>query len=193
MKKFSVMILAIALAIGTTLVAQDKDKAKAKGPAGPGLTLTTTAFQDGAEIPAKYTQADPNPVSPKLDWTNVQGTPATFAILMHDPDVALQRNTNDVTHWMIWNIPGASRGLPENVPTTATLPDGTVQGKNQGGVAGYRGPGAPATGPHHHYTWELFALDTKLELGPDATREQFMSAINGHILQKAVLVGRFHR
>jgi phosphatidylethanolamine-binding protein (PEBP) family uncharacterized protein len=57
----------------------------------------------------------------------------------------------------------------------------------------YRGPGAPAAGPHHHYTWEFYALDTKLDLGPDATRAQLLEAMNGHIVGKAVLVGRIHR
>jgi hypothetical protein len=65
------------------------------------------------------------------------------------------------------------------------LSDGTIQGKNQGGVVGYRGPGAPAAGPQHHYTWELFALDTKLDLGPDATRPDGLKAMDGHILGKA--------
>jgi phosphatidylethanolamine-binding protein (PEBP) family uncharacterized protein len=73
------------------------------------------------------------------------------------------------------------------------LPDGTRQAKNAGGVVGYRGPGAPATGPHHHYTWELFALDTKLDLPADTTRPDVLKAIDGHILGKGVLVGRFHR
>jgi hypothetical protein len=55
------------------------------------------------------------------------------------------------------------------------------------------GPGAPAPGPDHHYTFELFALDTKLDLGPDATRADLVKAMEGHILAKAVYVGRFHR
>ena len=55
------------------------------------------------------------------------------------------------------------------------------------------GPGAPPPGPHHHYTFELFALDTKLDLGADATRADVLKAMQGHIVQKAVLVGRFHR
>ena len=157
------------------------------------MTLTSTAFADGAEIPAKYTQAEPNPPSPKLEWSNVGPGVQTFAIIFHDPDVALQRNTDDVLHWMIFNIPGAARELAEGVPGNATLPDGTVNAKNLRGAVGYMGPGAPAPGPHHHYTFELFALDTKLDLGPDASRADVLKAIQGHILQKAVLMGRFHR
>lgn len=162
-------------------------------PARPGLTLTTTAFQDGGEIPARYTQSDPNPVSPRLQWTNVPDNTVSFALIMHDPDVARMRTTEDMLHWMAFNIPGTARELPENVPATPQLPDGTIQAKNGGGTVGYRGPGAPAAGPHHHYTWELFALDNKLDLTPDATRADVLKAIDGHILGKGVLVGRFHR
>ena len=164
-----------------------------KGPAGPGMTLTTPAFADGAEIPKKYTQSDPNPVSPKLEWTNVPASAVSFTLIMHDPDVALQRTTNDQLHWLMFNIPGATRELPEGVATTAKLPDGSTQIKNGGGVVGYRGPGAPASGPHHHYTVELFALDTKLDLPEDTTRADVLKAMDGHIVAKAVLVGRFHR
>ncbi len=175
------------------VMAVAQGQAPKKGPQGPGLTLTTTAFADGAEIPAKYTQADPNPVSPKLEWTNVPANTATFALILHDPDVALMRNTDDVLHWLAFNIPGTARELPEGVPATATMPDGMINAKNLRGGIGYMGPGAPPPGPHHHYTFELFALDTKLDLGPDATRADVLKAMNGHILGKGVLVGRFHR
>jgi len=164
-----------------------------KGPPRPGLTLTTAAFADGSEIPPKYTQADANPVSPKLEWTNVPPGTVTFALIFHDPDVSLQKKTDDVLHWMAFNIPGTATSLPENMPATATMPDGTVQAKNLRGAVGFMGPGAPAAGPHHHYTFELFALDTKLDLGPDATRADVLKAMEGHILGKGVLVGRFHR
>ncbi len=166
---------------------------RGRGPAVPGLTLTTTAFADGAEIPKKYTMADPNAVSPKLEWTNVPMGTVTFALILHDPDVALQRKMDDVLHWMAFNIPGTARELPEGMAATAQMPDGTVQAKNLRGAVGYMGPGAPAVGPHHHYTFELFALDMKLELGPDATRADVVKAMDGHILGKGVLVGRFHQ
>jgi len=178
------------LVILASAMAQDAAK---KAPPGPGLTLTTTAFADGGEIPARFTQSDPKPVSPRLQWTNVPANTITFALIMHDPDVAVQRKTDDVLHWLVFNIPGSARELAEGIPPEAKLPDGTIQGKNQGNVVGYRGPGAPAAGPHHHYTWELFALDTKLDLSPEATRPDVLKAIDGHILGKGVLVGRFHR
>jgi Raf kinase inhibitor-like YbhB/YbcL family protein len=188
MKVRSLILAAAVLAVAGTAAAQG-----GRGPAQPGLTITTAAFPDGGEIPGRFTQSVDNPVSPKLDWTHVPQGTVSFAIIMHDPDVARQRSTEDMLHWLIFNIPGTATGLPEGVPANPQLPDGTVQGKNGGGTVGYRGPGAPPQGPHHHYTWELFALDTKLTLGPDATRDQVIAAMNGHILGKGVLVGRFHR
>jgi len=164
-----------------------------KGPPPPAMRLTSPAFADGSEIPDKYTQQVPDAVSPELEWTNVPPGTQTFVLLFHDPDVALQRKLNDVTHWIAWNIPGNVTKLPEGVKEGGTSPDGMVQGKNTRGNNAYMGPGAPATGPDHHYTFELFALDTKLDLGPDATREQVMNAMDGHILGKAVWEGRFHR
>ena len=173
--------------------------ARSQGPAAgpppqtaPGLTLTTSAFPDGGEIPAKFTQGVPDAVSPQLEWTHVPAGTVTFVLSMRDPDVALQRKLEDPLHWMMFNIPGSARGLPEAIPLTAQLADGTVQIKNRRGGIGYMGPGAGRLGPHHHYMFELFAVDVKLNLGPEATRADVMNAIDGHILGKAVLVGRYH-
>ena len=161
----------------------------------PGLTLSTPAFADGAEIPVKFTRSasDGNGVSPRLEWTNVPNGTVSFALILHDPDVAIRKNTDDVLHWMIFNIPGSARELAEGIPPNPTLPDGAIQSKNSRNAVGYMGPGAPPPGPHHHYTFELFALDTKLDLTPDAPRADVLKAMEGHILAKGVLVGRFHR
>jgi Raf kinase inhibitor-like YbhB/YbcL family protein len=157
--------------------------------------MTTTSFEDGGIIPAKF--AGQMGVSPELKWTQVPMGTQSFVLLMHDPDVALQRNTLDVTHWIIWNIPGTSTGLNEGVAAGAELPDGSRQVSLRSN--GYMGPGAPATGPYHHYTFELFALDAKLDVpaatpqDAAATRAAIMKAIDGHALGKAVIVGRFHQ
>ena len=166
-----------------------------RGPQAPPLVMTTTAFEDGGIIPAKFVGG--MGVSPELKWTQVPMGTVTFALLMHDPDVALQRSTLDVTHWLVWNIPGTSTGLAEGVMPAAELPDGTRQVSLR--AAGYMGPGAPANGPYHHYTFELYALDTKIDVPAGtpqeaaATRAAVMKAIDGHALGKAVIVGRFHQ
>jgi len=126
-------------------------------------------------------------------WTNVPDGTVSFALILHDPDTSLMKRTDEVLHWMIFNIPGTTRELPKGVPAQAKLPDGSVQALNQGKNVGYMGMGAAAVGLYHHYTFELFALDTKLSLGLDATQADVRGAMEGHILMKGVLVGRFHR
>jgi hypothetical protein len=109
--------------------------------------------------------------------------------------VARDRGTEDQVHWLVWNIPASATGLPEGVPRGATLGDGSRQISATGPV--YRGPGAPAAGPPHHYVFELYALDTKLDVEPgeDAfeARRVVMEAIQGHVLGKAVYLGMFRR
>ncbi|HWA10137.1 MAG TPA: YbhB/YbcL family Raf kinase inhibitor-like protein [Opitutaceae bacterium] len=173
--------------------AQPPAAAAKAAPAGPGLTLVAPGFEDGAIIPDKYTQKVAAPVSPKLDWSNVPANVVTFALIMHDPDTAPMKKSEDILHWMAFNLPGTVRGLPEGVPATATLPDGTIQAKSYRGAIGYMGPGAGAAGPYHHYTWELYALDIKLDLTPDATRADVLKAMDGHVLAKAATSARFHR
>lgn len=189
-------VSAVTLAIAVALAAQTPGtQTGAPGaPAAPPLTLSSTAFADGAEIPAKYTQAG-NQTSPALTWTNVPSGTVTFLLHLHDLDVSRNHTTDDQLHWIVWNIPGTATGLPEGVPMGAQLQNGAYQLSASGAV--YRGPGAPASGPRHHYTFELFALDTKLDVQPgtDAfeTRTVILKAIQGHILGKAVYMGLFHR
>ena len=189
--KFKLVGTMIASMVLITSSALAQGGAK-KGPPPPAMRLMSSAFADGSVIPDKYTQAGQS-ISPELTWSNVPMGTVTFALLFHDPDVAINKKLEDVTHWIAWNIPGTATKLDEGIKEGATLPDGTVQGKNRGGKNAYMGPGAPATAPEHHYTFELFALDTKLDLAPDASRDDVMKAIDGHILGKAVWEGRFHR
>src|SRR4051812_25345740 len=152
-KMLGASAMAMALMLGAAAVsAQDAARGGARGggrgggggrgPAAPPLVMTTTAFEDGGVIPAKFVGA--MGVSPELKWTQVPMGTQSFVLLMHDPDVALQRSLLDVTHWLVWNIPGTSTGLPESVMPVAELPDGTRQVSLR--AAGYMGPGAPANG-----------------------------------------------
>ena len=186
-------ILAMAPAAALTASAQAQQAAPAAAPAVPGLTMTSTGFEDGGIIPPRFTQAAPNFVSPELKWTNVPPGVVSFVLIFHDAEGAINKTTEDILHWMAFNIPGTVRELPEAVPAVPLLPDGTTQAKNRRGNVGFLGPGMGAAGPYHHYTFELFALDNKLDLGPDATRPDVLKAMDGHIVAKAVLVGRFHR
>jgi Raf kinase inhibitor-like YbhB/YbcL family protein len=194
--KGNLSVFAVVISFATMgMVAQAPAPAAPLAPAKPGLTLTTTAFEDGGIIPNKYTIAamPATAVSPELKWTHVPDGTVSFALILTDPDTSLLHTTDEVLHWLIFNIPGTATGLPEGVANDAQLPDGSVQGLNRAKRVGYMGMGMGSAGPYHHYTWELYALDTKLTLGPDATRADVLAAMNSHILGKGVLVGRFHR
>src|SRR6202041_1262728 len=145
-KSFSLLFIVFLVAN-----AQNRGTVRAR----PGLTLTTTAFEDGGIIPAKYTRSVADPVSPKLGWTNVPRGTVSFSLILHDPDGAPAGKVEDVLHWIVFNIPSSARSLAEGVPNTAQLPDGTIQGKGSHGDVGFRGPGAAVSVPYHHYTFEL--------------------------------------
>ena len=156
------------------------------------LTLFTT-WSDGGLIPNKYTQSGEE-VSPPLAWTEPPATTQSFVLIVHDVDAVNADATSDTLHWLVWNIPGTSRGLPERVPQGAELPDGSRQIAVTGPY--YRGPAAPATGPEHHYVFDLYALDAKIDVAAVGesvakTRAAVMTAMAGHVRGKATLVGRF--
>jgi len=160
---------------------------------GPQLQLSSTAFADGASLPDKYSCAAGmnNMTSPPLQWSNVPPGTASFVLLLHDPEPHPRKALEDVTHWLVYNIPADATSLPEGVKADAPASVG-VQGANVMGRPAYMGPCAPP-GPNHHYTFELYALDTKLDLPAGASRADVMKAMDGHILGASVYVGMFHR
>jgi Raf kinase inhibitor-like YbhB/YbcL family protein len=188
--------------IAISVAAQERGGQRGGAPAagGPAMTLTIAAFPDGGEIPVKYSQAAEGAApgegtSPAISWANSPAGTQSFVLNMHDMEVVRNKTTDDQAHWVVWNIPATASGLPEGVPKGPQLKDGSYQISATGQV--YRGPGAPATGPRHHYMFEIYALDTKLDVQPAAdafeTRANVMKAMQGHILAKAVYGGLFRR
>jgi Raf kinase inhibitor-like YbhB/YbcL family protein len=173
---------------------------RAGGPAGPAMTMTVAGFADGGQFPVRFSQAAEGAApgegtSPAITWANAPAATQSFVLHMHDLDLARNRTTDDQPHWVVWNIPATATGLPEGAPKGNPRADGSFQISATGPM--YRGPGAPATGPMHHYVFELFALDAKLDVQPTAdafeTRANVLKAIQGHILAKAVYGGLFRR
>ncbi len=173
--------------------------AQAQTPA-QAFTLSIEAFTDGGDIPVRFSQAAEGAApgggtSPALVWTNAPAGTRSFVVNMMDLDFAPNRGTRTQVHWVVWNIPGSATGLEENQPQGALLPNGASQISATGQV--YRGPGAPATRPRHHYLFEVYALDIDLDVtateDPLATRDAVMAAMEGHVLAKSVYMGRFHR
>jgi len=195
LKLVTMVVMSLIALVANSAAQVPQAPARGAAPAAaPAMTLTTNGWPDGDDIPVKYTQAAEQ-VSPQLTWTNAPANTQSFVLLMHDPDVTLNGTTDDQLHWLVWNIPATATGLPEHVPQGSPLPDGSMQVSASGMV--YRGPGAPATGPKHHYTIEVYALDTKLDVQPAATwqetRANVWKAMQGHVRAKAVYAGLFHR
>ena len=155
---------------------------------GQTMNLSSTSFQDGSQIPAKFTCSGAG-ISPQLAWTAPPAKTASLALIVTDPDAP--RGT--WVHWVLYNLPAAgTRALPEGLPALDQLPDGALQGRNDFGKIGYGGP-CPPPGSPHHYVFTLYALDAKLNLPVGATRAQVEAAMQGHILASGRLVGMFQR
>jgi Raf kinase inhibitor-like YbhB/YbcL family protein len=189
------LMLAVAMTGGApTAGAQGGGGAQAGAPAAKPMVLTIPGFADGSDIPVKYTQAGEQ-TSPAISWTNTPAGTVSFLLHMHDMEGSRNHTTDDQLHWLVWNIPGTATGLAEGIPMGAQLQNGAYQISASGLM--YRGPGAPANGPKHHYVFEIFALDTKVDAQPGSdpfeTRANVMKAIQGHVLGKAVYLGFFHR
>jgi hypothetical protein len=159
------------------------------------MTLTPSDWKDGGVIPAKHAQPGRD-VSPALGWSAAPQGTESFALIVHDIDAPIGNGTDDLLHWMVWDIPATATSLPEGVQRGAERPDGSRQISATG--PNYRGPAAPATGPMHHYVFELFALDTTIAIpavgaSPPATRAAVTQAMAGHIRGKATVVGLYRR
>ena len=151
------------------------------------LSVSSTAFQEGEAIPAKNS-CDGQDISPELTWREVPEGTQSFALITDDPDAPI----GTFTHWVTFNIPADSLGLPEAVPNEPQLTSGALQGKNDFGNIGYGGP-CPPPGALHHYHFTLYALDQTLDLPAGATKTQVLKAMQGHILAQVELIGTFKR
>ena len=150
------------------------------------LTLTSSAFANGGSIPAKYSCMG-DEVSPPLEWSEPPVDVKSLALIMDDPDAS----GGTWVHWVLYNIPVTAHGWPENTPNDAELVNGAMQGKNSGGQIGYGGP-CPPSGTHH-YSIKLYALDTLLDPGSGANKDQLLSAMQGHVLAQSELMGIFSK
>jgi Raf kinase inhibitor-like YbhB/YbcL family protein len=169
----------------------------AAGAAEPAeIELTTTAFEPGGPIPAKYTD-DGDDVSPPLSWSGVPEGTKELALICDDPDAPSPKRPapDPWVHWLIYKIPADGAGLPEGIPKTARLDDpaGAVQGKNSWPTIGYRGPAPPSGSGTHRYVFTLYALDTELRIEPEADKQALFTAMSGHVIGKGQLIGTYER
>ncbi len=153
-----------------------------------GLTITSSVFAEGGDIPSKYT-CQGEDMSPALSWFSVPDGARSLALIVDDPDApdpAAPKMTD--VHWVLYNIPTGASGLPEAVGP-GSLPEDTLEGLNDWGRTGYGGP-CPPIG-RHRYFHKLYALDTVLPDLGNPTKADLLKAMEGHVLAEAVLMGTY--
>jgi Raf kinase inhibitor-like YbhB/YbcL family protein len=150
------------------------------------IQLTSSAFADGGMIPVRYARKGEN-VSPPLAWSAVPAGVQSFALIVDDPDAP----GGDWVHWVVYNLPGDTTTLPEGITSDSALPGGAAQGKNGWGASKYDGPQPPSG--THRYVFKLYALDIVLKLKPGASKADLLRAMEGHVLARAQLIGKYQK
>jgi Raf kinase inhibitor-like YbhB/YbcL family protein len=155
----------------------------------PAFALQSPAFKEGEAIPLKHSAYGDN-VSPALSWSNAPAGTRSLALVLDDPDAPTPQ---PFVHWVIYNIPAGATGLPEGLPTQATLESphelhGATQGPGGMRQTGYFGPRPPAGAPHH-YHFTLYALSSAPDLPQGLNKAQLLERIQGSILGQAKLIG----
>lgn len=156
----------------------------------PKIGVRSEAFDDGEAMPLKHADYGQK-VSPSLAWEKGPDTTKSYAVIVDDPDAKPKL----VNHWGIFNIPATTTSLPEGVPGDPSLvmPKGAAQTATTRGSTGYFGPRPPAGDPDHHYNFQVFALDTVIDLPPGSSRDASLAAMKGHVVAAGTLVGTFKR
>ncbi len=147
---------------------------------GAKMKITTSAFQEGGNIPSKFS-CDGADTSPPLQIADVPSGAKSLVLIVDDPDAP----SGLFTHWTVWNIPPQTSSIAEG-----STPNG-VQGTSDFGKSGYGGP-CPPSGTHRYY-FKIFALDRELDLPSGAKRGQLDAAMKGHAIAQGELMGRYSR
>lgn len=183
-----VVVLASA---GTLARAEENAMDKDMKTEPQAFALTSPAFKNGEKIPKIHT-GDGKDLSPALHWSGVPKGTKSFALIMDDPDAP----PGTWVHWVLYDIPGGLKDLPEGLPKKETLSSGAKHGQCWGVSSfdrvGYYGP-LPPPGTPHHYSFRLYALDRELGLKPRAAKDQALKAMEGHVLAHAELIGIYER
>jgi Raf kinase inhibitor-like YbhB/YbcL family protein len=188
MRQEMAVALAITLLVGLPafLAFSKRQSEIAHGEPGGALVLSSSSFVSEETIPRRYTCDGAN-VSPELHWTHAPAESKSFALVMHDPDAPV-----DFTHWLAYNIPPSVRELAEGASPGGSMPAGSQEGANSFGRSGYGGPCPPAGRPHH-YRFQLYALDIRVDLPAGAERGRLESAMQGHLIAEGQITGIYGR
>ena len=159
----------------------------APGQQASKMELKTSSFEPSGFIPKRFTCEGEN-VAPEVEWRNPPAGTQSYAIIEDDPDAP----SGTFVHWVVYNVPAKYTRISEGMLKNDAMTPGIRQGTNDFSSIGYSGP-CPPPGKAHRYFIRLYALDTTTSLHPAATREELDAAMQGHILARAELMGRFKR
>ena len=157
-----------------------------ESPAAAPLTLTSDSLKDGA-VPKEFT-CDGEDKSPALTWSTPPAAAKSLALIATDPDAP----GGTFTHWILFNLPANTNGLPVGVPNQGQLAHGGRQGRNDFSKVGYGGPCPPA-GQTHRYIFTLYAVDSIIDVPAGAPRDHVEPTMQGHVLAKSELTARYQR
>ena len=153
------------------------------------IQLTSTAFAQGADIPVKYTCDDEQEVSHPLRWSGVpEGTKSNRALIADNPDAP----GGTWVHWVLYGVPPDVTELAEVTAAAELVAGSARQGINDFGQLGYGGP-CPPSGSPHRYFFKLYALEKVVVLEAGANKKELLRAVEGHVLARGELMGRYQR
>ena len=180
------LITSVFLMAALSLVAGCTAEDEASPDAAGGMQLRSAAFEDGGDIQAQYS-CDGAGISPPLVWDHLPGETASLVLIMDDPDAAM----GTWVHWLLYNIPPGTVGLPEDLAGKSGMPPGSQQGENSWKREAYGGP-CPPSG-EHRYFFRLYALDRRLAMDSGAQKKELIAAMEGHVLDQVQLVAHYRR
>jgi len=200
MKQSQTNAVPLRLTLATTLMAllglsgcgSEQEQPLEDSPNWAKLELISTAFSEGQPIPQKYTGEGAD-VSPPLSWSGLPDGTQELALICDDPDAP---TAEPFVHWVIYGIPAAATGLPEDFSgAESRAPElvGVAEGENSFGDTGYGGPMPPPGDGKHRYFFKLYALDSDLALQPGLDKQSLLRAMKGHVLGKGELMGTYER
>ena len=183
-------LLKLAPALLAALAFPSISHAQFKGDAGMSLTLTSPAFKANEDMPASTTCEGKN-TSPALEWAGVPAAAKSLVLIVDDPDAPDPKAPKMTwVHWLLYNLPPASKGLPEAV-APKDLPAGTLGGTSDYKKTAWGGP-CPPIGKHRYF-FKLYALDTVLPDLKEPKKPDLEKAMQGHILEKVELIGLYQK
>jgi len=180
------MRLSLAFGLILAFLSCGGPKMEVNMPVGKKMVLGSAAFDSGAVIPVRHSGQGLD-LSPELSWDSVPEGTQSFALICEDPDAP----GGTFVHWVAYNIPADRRGLPEGIERKPEA-GGFLQGANDFGGVGYRGP-MPPPGSRHRYFFRLYALDVMLDVEPGLSASELRAAFKGHVLGSAELMGTYSR